>query len=464
MRYFHHFERDVNNKKDPTTAQINEWLHQKKRTKKWNLHLGTTNWILKRMWTRVRNTIEEQTTEEDIWRCLLEQKKAFLNSSFHKYYTPYTKPKKLRKNAEKPQTTKKHHSYFWKVQKALCREENWIVPHVSEKIENHDALSWLIIDPSKIKDRLYWAIKWIASDEPVSLKDKTKIIPALKAFLKEWKIFPWEKILWKSTTRKESTPYRMIWWPNIHNKWGATLENTSCRILALDDDGAEFFNNSYDATRQINHILNWIEESIEDMKMISKRLHATIRNQIEALEIQSPSSRKKEIFGKINTLIRPSRPLLDILKNQTLNQTNYIAWKKQHSINIAGDEWILSDIARFEADQWTFDSIKSKCCTNIIEVIFSTEWLKTKHGKEANSSLKLIINLEDILKRWTPGAFLASLDKAERKIWERSTELQCQKKAMEEHLTLMNKYLEMHEVHFNETYRKKTEATLIPLE
>lgn len=34
MRYFHHFERDVNNKKDPTTAQINEWLHQKKRTKK----------------------------------------------------------------------------------------------------------------------------------------------------------------------------------------------------------------------------------------------------------------------------------------------------------------------------------------------------------------------------------------------------------------------------------------------
>jgi hypothetical protein len=81
-----------------------------------------------------------------------------------------------------------------------------------------------------------------------------------------------------------------------------------------------------------------------------------------------------------------------------------------------------------------------------------------------NTSVWKILCLKDIIGRWNPGAFLASVTKAESKVEHRINELLGQKSAMWEHETIMNHYLSLHEKHFEKEFWKPWIPQPLPLE
>jgi hypothetical protein len=69
-----------------------------------------------------------------------------------------------------------------------------------------------------------------------------------------------------------------------------------------------------------------------------------------------------------------------------------------------------------------------------------------------HKNLFKVQDLKDSKGNWNPGAFLAATQAALEKIEKRKVELNNQTLAMNEHGTVLKKYLEKHELHFHKKY------------
>ncbi len=407
-----------------------KWLHLPKNTTP-----QSVTWVLKSMKTNAQKIMHSRYIHDVI----VAEEMNLEHSSVHGYYTP---------NEEAILSGK---SKFHTLQKVICRRENWLTPNrTGEKRLNYDSISWLEIDPDLIREWLYrgatWDIWQSFSSEIVG-----RSLHKIKHFLKEWKPFP-EKLAWEHGF-DWANPYRILYWEAPKRKQ-PNVVNTSCRILHINKNSADYFENSYDARRQVWHMLDNINHSLEDIAWYEGILWA-IRTLLYVLEKEKWINHKlNEITSYVSRNCDSFAPIFKLKKDQESFLLAITKWANRYKVRFTLEQWKkLLELSGEIRDEIDLDNYLSETCQELaIQALEKSEHLKTNDGKSLHLSMNKLWSLEDIKKRWNPSELLAVLTKAERLVRQRKNTLGKQQHNLDVHHTILSNYIKLHEQRFDEKY------------